>query len=79
MATPQRPLVLPEPYNGESRWEEWMYHFESVADVNGWDEAQQLKWLKVRLTRRAQTAFQRLPEAARADYKEAKKGAEGEV
>ena len=68
-----RPLVLPEPFNGEGRWEEWAYHFESVADVNGWDAAQKLKWLKVRLTGRAQIAFQRLSEETRADFKEAKK------
>ena len=68
-----RPLVLPEPFNGEGRWEEWAYHFESVADVNGWDATQNLKWLKVRLTGRAQIAFQRLSEEARADFKEAKK------
>ena len=68
-----RPLVLPEPLNGEGRWEEWAYHFESVADVNGWDATQKLKWLKVRLNGRAQIAFQRLSEEARADFKEVKK------
>ena len=33
-----RPLVLPEPYNGESDWSGWAEHFESVAAVNGWKE-----------------------------------------
>ena len=41
-----------------------------MANLNGWDAAQKLKWLKVR---RAQIAFQRLPQEARADFKEAKK------
>lgn len=41
--------------------------------MNGWDGGQKLKWLKVRLTGRAQIAFQRLPETAREDFKEAKK------
>ena len=50
-----------------------MYHFESVMDVNDWDEEKKLKWLKVWLTRKAQTAFQRLPAEAKADYTEAKK------
>ena len=68
-----RPLVIPDPFTGEGKWEEWLFHFENVSDVNSWDEAQKLKWLKVHLTSRAQTAFQRLPLAARTDYKEAAK------
>ena len=68
-----RPLVLPEPFSDEGSWESWLYQFESVVDVNNWDDGKKLKWLKVRLTGKAQTAFQRLPEEARANYKEAKK------
>ena len=59
-----RPIVLPEPYTGEGSWEEWTFHFENVAVVNGWDEAQKLQFLKVRLTGRAQKALQRLPEVS---------------
>ena len=57
--------MLPEPFSGEGSWESWLYHFESVADVNDWDDGKKLKWLKVRLTGKAQTAFQRLPEEAK--------------
>ena len=59
-----RPIVLPEPYTGEGSWEEWTFHFENVAVVNGWDEAQKLQFLRVRLTGRAQKALQRLPEVS---------------
>ena len=44
-----------------------------MASVNEWDDVQKLKWLKVRLTGRAQIAFQRLPEATRNDYAAATK------
>ena len=48
-----RPLVLPETFSGEGSWDEWISHFENVADVNAWDgDAAKLKWLKVRLTGR---------------------------
>lgn len=62
MATPARPLVLPDTFcgSGESNWTEWKFHFDNVAAVNGWGAEDQLKWLKVRLTGRAQTAFQHL-------------------
>ena len=63
-----KPVVLPEPFSGETSWDEWSIHFENVTDVNGWDDEQKLKWLKVRLTGRAQKAFQRLPEASRATF-----------
>ena len=56
-----RPVVLPEPFNGEGDWHEWEYHFNNVAAVNNWTEGDKLKWLKVRLTGRAQVALQRLP------------------
>eukprot|EP00731_Ephydatia_muelleri_P006231 Em0003g479a len=73
-----RPRVLPEVFNGASEAEagsfsDWLMHFESVATVNEWDEAAKLAWLKVRLTARAQKAFQRLPADAQADYEKAKK------
>ena len=67
MATPTRPLVLPDAYSGEGSWSQWYFHFQNVVAVNGWDEGTQLKWLKVRLTGRAQTAFQRLPTETQQD------------
>ena len=62
-------LVLPEPFNGEGSWDQWSYHFDNVAAVNSWNDEDKVKWLKVRLMGHAQTAFQRLPEATRADIK----------
>ena len=60
MAT--RPLVLPDTFSGEagSSWTEWKYHFQNVATVNEWSDAQKLQWLRVRLTGRAQKAIQHL-------------------
>ena len=63
-----RPLILPDTYSGEGNFSEWSDHFESVAAVNEWDDAEKLRWLKVRLTSRALTAFRRFLEAARASF-----------
>ena len=68
-----KPLVLPETFNGEGSWDDWIAHFGNVAAVNKWDAAAQILWLKVRLTGRAQKAFQRLTEGAQADFKLATK------
>ena len=64
----QRPLVLPEPYDGvTASWPEWAAHFENVAIVNKWEsDDDKLKWLRVRLMGKAQTAFMRFPGAVRA-------------
>ena len=71
-AAPSRPLVIPETFDGtgtsDSQWEQWIYHFSSVAEVNDWDAANKLKWLKVRLTGRAQLTFRRLPRDTQADF-----------
>ena len=63
-----RPVVLPEPYNGESSWTDWYEHFESVAAVNRWKDGEKLLWLRVRLVGRAATAFKRVPEPARGSF-----------
>ena len=34
-----RPVALPEVFNGEGSWTDWLDHFESVADVKEWDAA----------------------------------------
>ena len=64
-----KPVVLPEPFDGEASWEDWKLHFEDVAAVNEWTDDQKLKWLRVRLTGRAQKAFHRLPDEVTATYR----------
>ena len=41
-ATASRPVVLPEPFSGESGWREWEYHFNNIAVVNNWTEHDKL-------------------------------------
>jgi len=69
-----RPLITPDSFNGEtsSNWDEWIGHFESVARVNEWDEANRLLWLEVRMTGKAQSAWRRLSNEAKSQYVSAK-------
>ena len=73
-----KPVVLPETFDGKGSWDEWLVHYENVAAVNGWNAASKLLWLKVRLTDRAQKAFQRLPAETRQSYELSKKALEVE-
>jgi len=69
-----RPVLTPEAFSGEGSWDDWLDHFESVAEVNKWDNAAKLLWIRVRMTGRAQTAYKQLSEEARGDYTACVKG-----
>ena len=66
-----KPAVLPEVYNGDGNWDEWITHFKDIAEIKGWENVAKLRWLKVRFTGRAQRAFQRLPDVKKADFQTA--------
>ena len=66
------PLVLPETFNGEGDFDEWISHFEDVADLNGWSDGDKLRWLKVRLVGKAHVAFNRLAHETQQSYATAK-------
>ena len=71
-ASSAKPLVLPDTYDGSKSWDDWISHFENVADVNEWNDGMKLKWIKVRLIGRAQKPFQHLGDEARESYAGAK-------
>ena len=69
-----RHLALPEVFTGEGRahWDDWIDHFERIATVNEWDEANQRKWLPARLSGRAATVYRRLSDEVKADLQQTK-------
>ena len=64
----QRPLVLPEIFDGDESFTEWICHFESVSDVNGWSDEDKLLWIRVRLTGKAHVAYTRLSHETQQHY-----------
>ena len=62
-----RPAVLPETFSGEGSLTDWVDHFETVAEVNAWDNAAKALWLRVHLVGHAQSAIKSLSDADRAD------------
>ena len=71
--TTTRPVLTPDPFSGEESWDVWVDPFENVAEVNKWDGAAKLLWLRVRLTGRAQAACRQLPGEARVAYDDCKR------
>ncbi|KRX40353.1 Retrovirus-related Pol polyprotein from transposon 17.6 [Trichinella murrelli] len=64
-----RTIAIPEQYDGSSDWNEWLEHFEDAAAVNGWSEAEKLKWLPLSLSKKARSTFQQLPPSTRSSYR----------
>ena len=65
-----RAVVIPEVFTGEGSqtWSDWQDHFDSVAEVNGWNAADKKKWVRARLTGRAVTAKRRVSEDDKASF-----------
>jgi len=70
---PERPVIVPEYFSGEEPYEDWADQFKSIAEINGWDDDQKLKWLKVHLKGRALMAYKKFPVTVRASYKNARR------
>ncbi|KRX68115.1 Retrovirus-related Pol polyprotein from transposon 17.6 [Trichinella sp. T6] len=62
-------MAIPEQYDGSSDWDEWLEHFEDAAVVNGWNEAEKLKWLPLSLSQKARSTFRQLPPTIRSSYR----------
>ena len=67
------PLVLPEIFDGDGSFTDWICHFESVSAVNGWSDQDKLLWIRVRLTGKAHMECTRLSHETQQSYATTKK------
>ena len=67
----RRPVIVPEYFSSEGSYEDWIDQFESIAEINHWNDEQKLMWLKVHLTGRVLMAYKKFPTTARGSYKNA--------
>ena len=58
-----RPAVMPESYDGETDWTEYIMYFEQCAAVNGWADPVKAQFLGVRLRGLAQRYYATIPQA----------------
>ena len=63
-----RPLVLPEIFDGNDSFTDWICHFESVSAINGWTDDDKVLWLRVRLTGKVHVAYTRLSHETQGSY-----------
>ena len=60
-----RPAVMPEAFDGETDWTEYLLYFEQCANVNGWADPVKAQFLGVRLRGLAQRYYATIPQARR--------------
>ena len=65
---PNRPTVMPEAFDGEGDWEEYLLYFEQCAVLNGWNDPLKTQFLGVRLRGAAQRYYATLPNANRFNW-----------
>ena len=65
-----RPAVMPEAYEGDGDWEEYLAYFNQCADINGWNDAAKARYLGVRLRGMAQRYHAGIPQARRLNWQQ---------
>ena len=66
-----RPVVMPETFDGTGDWELYRQYFDNCAEINGWDDARRAQVLGVRLRGVAQRFHASLAARVRQDWGEA--------
>ena len=66
--TSRRPLMLPESYDGSKPWEDYLTHFESVAEINGWNCKEMARFLGANLKGEALEVYTEIPSVAKSSF-----------
>ena len=65
-----RPKVMPDIFDGKVAWPQYQAHFETVADLNGWNERERAQYLAVSLRGEACQIIQLLNPEIRRNYRQ---------
>lgn len=66
----KKPIVMPDIFKGDvdEDWEEYLEHFESCADINGWDDPTKCKFVSVKLKGNAYKVYKELDTEVKSDW-----------
>lgn len=70
----RRPVVMPDIYYGKDECRDWSFHFESCAELNGWDDTTKCKFVFVHLKVTAGKALGDLDQDTKTDWKRTRRG-----
>jgi len=60
--------LLPEKFDGNKNFKDWVSHFECVAPINCWNAAEKLLWLQAHMMGKAHMAYQHFSQEIRESY-----------
>ena len=62
------PALLPEKFDGNQNFDHWVSHFETVSEINKWNDMEKLLWLHVSMKGKAYVAYECLAYETRQRY-----------
>lgn len=62
------PVLLPEKFDGNQNFDDWVSHFECVSKINEWNDDQKALWLRARVTGKAHVAYNRFSHEIQDSY-----------
>jgi hypothetical protein len=61
---------MPDHFDGKTSWADYLTHFNSVADLNGWNQIEKAQYLAISLRGEACQAMRCLPQEVKRDFRE---------
>ena len=62
------PVLLPEKFNGNQNFNDWVSHFECTSKINWWNDDQKVLWLRVCMVEKAHVAYSRFSNEIQNSY-----------
>ena len=60
--------LIPDKFDGNSSFDDWVSHFECVAAINGWNDDKRLLWIRAHMIGKAHAAYSRFSHETKDSY-----------
>ncbi|PIK47550.1 hypothetical protein BSL78_15568 [Apostichopus japonicus] len=64
----RKPIILPDVFDGQGKWKDYLQHFLSCADINGWSNGEKARFLGARLKGQAHEVYVDLSLSDKRDF-----------
>ena len=64
----RKPIIMPDSYDGQTKWDSYLAHFVACSEINGWTDEEKASFLVARLKGHPQEIYMGLPPHVRGDF-----------